>query len=174
MIWYSYLFKNFPQFVVVHIVKGFSIVSEIEIDVFLKLPCFLHDPVNVGNLISGSSAFSKPSLYIWMFSVHVLMKPNVKDFEHYLAGMWNEYNCVVVWTFFGKALIWNWNGNWSFAILWPLLSFWICWHIECNTLTASSFRIWNSSAGITPPPLVLFIVMLPKGPLYFTLQDVWL
>ena len=87
MIWYSYLFKNFPQFVVVHIVKGFSIVSEIEIDVFPKLPCFLHDPVNVGNLISGSSAFSKPSLYIWMFSVHVLMKPNVKDFEHYLAGM---------------------------------------------------------------------------------------
>ena len=84
---YSYLFKNFPQFVMVHIVKGFSIVNETEIDVFLKLPCFLHDPVNVGNLIFGSSAFSKPSLYIWMFSVHVLMKPNMKSFEHYLAGM---------------------------------------------------------------------------------------
>ena len=87
VVWYSYLVKNFPQCVVVYIVKGFSIVNETEIDVFLKLPCFLHDPVTVGNLLSGSSVFSKPSLYIWMFSVHVLMKPNMKDFEHYLAGM---------------------------------------------------------------------------------------
>ena len=87
VVWYSYLVKNFPQFVVVHIVKGFSIVNETEINVFLKFPCFLHDPVTVGNLLSGSSAFSKSSLYIWMFSVHILMKPNMKDFEHYLSGM---------------------------------------------------------------------------------------
>ena len=74
VVWYSYLVKNFPQFVVVHIVKGFSIVNETEINVFLKFPCFLHDPVTVGNLLSGSSAFSKPSLYIWNFLVHVLLK----------------------------------------------------------------------------------------------------
>ena len=84
---YSYLFKNFPQFVMVHIVKGFSIVNETEIDVFLKLPCFLHDPTNVGNLIFGSSAFSKPRLNIRKFSVHILLKPSLKDFEHYLAGV---------------------------------------------------------------------------------------
>ena len=87
MVWYSHLFKNFPQFVVIHTVKGFSIVNEAEIDVFLKFPWFLHDPANAGNLISGSSAFSKSSLYIWKFSVHVLLKANLKDFEYFLAGM---------------------------------------------------------------------------------------
>ena len=85
MVWYSHLFKNFPQFVVIHIVKGFSVVNET--DVFLEFPSFLYDPVNVGNLISGSSAFSKPSLYIWKFSAHVLLKPSLEDFEHYLATM---------------------------------------------------------------------------------------
>ena len=87
MIWYSHLFKDFPQFFVIHTVKGFSIVNEPEVDVFLELPCFLHGPTHVGNLTSGSSVFSKPSLYIWKFSVHVLLKPSLKNFEHYLANM---------------------------------------------------------------------------------------
>ena len=89
MVWYSYPFKNFPQFVVIHTVKGFSVVNEAEVDALLELPCFLHDPANAGNLISGSSASasSKPSLYIWKFSVHVLLEPDLKDFEHNLAIM---------------------------------------------------------------------------------------
>ena len=87
MVWYSHLLKNFSQFVVIHTVKGFSIVSEAEVDVFLEFPCFLYDSVDIGNLMSGSSAFSKSSLYIWKFSVHVLLKPSWKDFEHYLASM---------------------------------------------------------------------------------------
>ena len=82
MVWYSHLFKNFPQFVVIHTVKGFSIVSEAEVDVILEFSCFFYDPTDVGNLISGSSHFCKSSLYIWKFSVHVLLKPNLKDFEH--------------------------------------------------------------------------------------------
>ena len=85
MVWYSHLFKNFPQFVVIHTVKGFSVVSEA--DIFLEFPCFLHDPMNFGNLISGSSVFSKSSLRIWKFSVHLLLKPTLKDFEHYLDSM---------------------------------------------------------------------------------------
>ena len=82
MVWYSHLFKNFPQFVVIHTVKGFGIVSKAEVDVFLELSCFLDDPVDVGNLISGSSAFSKSSLNIWKFTVHVL-----ENFEHYFTSM---------------------------------------------------------------------------------------
>ena len=111
------------QFVVIHTVKGFGVVNEAEVDVFLKFPCFLCDPVDAGNLISGSSAFSKPNLYIWKFSVHILLKPSLKDFEHYLASMRNECDCVVVWTFFGPAFLWDWNENWPFPDLWPLLSF---------------------------------------------------
>ena len=92
-------------------------------DVFLELSCFFDDPADVGNLISGSSAFSKLSLYIWNFSVCVLLKPILKDFEHYLASMLNVCNCAVVWTFFGTAFLWDWNENWSFPGMWPLLSF---------------------------------------------------
>ena len=151
------------QFAVIHIVKGFLIVNEAEVHIFLELPSFLHDPTNVCNLISGSSAFSKSSLYTWKFSVYVLLKPSLEDFEHYLASMWNEHNCIVVWMFFGIALLWDWKENWPFLVLQPLLSFHIYWHIECSTFTASSFRIWNSSTGISSPPLALFIVMLPKA-----------
>ena len=121
--WYSHLFKNFPQFVVIHTVKGFSIVNDAEVDVLPKVPCFLHGPANVGSLISGSSASLKPSLYIWNFSVHKLLKPNLKDVEHNLAGMWNERSYMVVWTFFDVALLWDWNENWPFLVLWPLISF---------------------------------------------------
>ena len=83
MIWYSHLLKNFPQFVVIHTIKGFGIVNKAEADVFLELSCFLDDPTDVGNLISGSSAFSKTSLNIWNFTVHVLLKPGLEEFEHY-------------------------------------------------------------------------------------------
>ena len=85
MVWYSHLFKNFSQIGVIHIVKGFGIVNKAEVDTFLELSCFLNYPVDVGNLISGSSAFSKSSLNIWKFSVHVLLKPQLESFEHYFA-----------------------------------------------------------------------------------------
>ena len=87
MVWYSHLFENFPQFIVIHIVKGFGIVNKVEIDVFLELSCFFDDPVDVGNLISGSSAFSKSSLNIWKFIVDVLLKPCLENFEHYFASV---------------------------------------------------------------------------------------
>ena len=87
MVWYSCLLKNFPQFVVIHTVKGFGIVSKTEVDVFLELSCFSSDPMEVGNLLSGSSAFSKSSLNIWKFTVHLLLKPSLENFEHYLASM---------------------------------------------------------------------------------------
>ena len=88
MVWYSHLFKSFPQFVVIHTVKGFGTVSKAEVDVSLELSCFLDHPTDVDNLISGSSAFPKSSLYIWKSSVHVLLKPSLKIFEHYFASMW--------------------------------------------------------------------------------------
>ena len=87
MVWYSHLFKNFPQFVVIHTEKGFSIVNEAEVDVFLEISCFFHDPADVGNLISGSSAFSKSPLNIWKFMVHILLKPGLENFEHYFISM---------------------------------------------------------------------------------------
>ena len=87
MVWYSHLFKNIPRFVVIHTVKGFGIVNKAEVDVFLELFCFFNDPADVGNLISGSSAFSKSNLYIWKFSIHILLKHSLKDFEHNLARM---------------------------------------------------------------------------------------
>ena len=87
MVWYSHLFKNFPQFVVIHTVKGFGIVNKAEIDVFLELSCFFDDPADVGNVISGSSALSKSSLNIWKFTVHVLLKPGFENFEHYFTSL---------------------------------------------------------------------------------------
>ena len=100
-----------------------GIVNKAEVDVFLEVSCFFHDPVDVGNLISGSSTFSKSSLNIWIFMVHVLLKPALENFEHYCASLWDERNCVVVWTFFGIAFLWDWNENWPFPVLWSLLSF---------------------------------------------------
>ena len=90
MLWYSHLFQNFPQFIVIHTVKGFGIVSEAEIDVFLELSCFFFDPVHVSNLISVSSAFSKSNLNVWKFSVPVLLKPSLENFEHYFASVRDE------------------------------------------------------------------------------------
>ena len=103
LVWYSHLFKNFPKFVVIHRVKGFGLVNKAKVDVFLDLSCFFNDPVDVGNLISGSSALSKSSLNIWKFTVHVLLKPALENFEHYFASVWDECNCAVVWTFIGIA-----------------------------------------------------------------------
>ena len=87
MVWYSHVFQNFPQFILIHIVKGFGIVNKADLDVFLELSCFFDDPVDVGNLISGSSAFSKTSLNIWKFTVHILLKPGLENFEHYFTSV---------------------------------------------------------------------------------------
>ena len=98
VVWYSHLFKNFPQFVVIHTVKDFDPVNKTDVDVFLELSCFFNDPMTVGNLISHSSAFSKSSLSIWKFTVHVLLKPGLENFELYFASVWEGCNCAVVWT----------------------------------------------------------------------------
>ena len=111
------------QFVMIHTVKGFSVVNEAKLDVFLEFSCFIHDPTDVGNLISCSSAFSKSSLSIWKFLVHILLKPSLEDFEHDLTNMWKECSCAAIWTFFGIACFWGWIENWPFPVLWPLLSF---------------------------------------------------
>ena len=123
VIWYSRLFKNFPQFAVIHTVKGFGVVNKAEVDVFLKLYCFFYDPTDVGNLISGSSAFSKSSWNIWKCTVHILLKPSLENSEHYFASVWDECNRAIVWAFFGIAFLWDWKENWHFPVLWPLLSF---------------------------------------------------
>ena len=99
VIWYSHLFQNFPQFIVIHTVKGLGIVNKAKIAVFVELSCFFDDPSDVGDFISGSSAFSKTSLNTWMFMVHILLKPGLENFEHYFTSMWDECNCAVVWAF---------------------------------------------------------------------------
>jgi len=118
---------------------------------------------DVGNLVFGFFALSKSTLNIWEFLVYVLLKLSLKDFEHYLANMWNECNCAVVWAFFGIDLLWYWNETNLFKSCGHCWVFQNFWHIECSTFTASSFRTWNSSAGILSPPLPLFIVMIPKA-----------
>ena len=123
VVWYFYLSKNFLQFALLHTVKGFCVVNEAEIDIFLEFSCFFYGPMDFGNLISGSSAFFKSGSYIWKFSVHILLKPSMKDFEYYFVSMLNDCNCVVVQTFFGIALLWDRNEKWPFPVLWPLLSF---------------------------------------------------
>ena len=117
----------------------------------------------LANLISGSSSFSKSSLYIWDFLVHILLKPGLENFEHYFTSVWDERNCVVIWVFFGIAFLWDWNERWPFQSCGHCSIFQICWHTECSTYIASSFRIWNSSTGIPSPSLALFIVMLAKA-----------
>ena len=137
------------QFVVIHTVKDYCAVSKAEVDGFLEFSCFFND---VGNLISGSFAFSKSSLNIWKFSVHVQLKPRLENFEHYFAS-----NCEVVWAFFGIAFLWDWNENCLSQSCSHCRVFQICWHIECRTWIVSSFRIWNNSAGIPSPLLALFM-----------------
>ena len=151
MVWYSQLFKGFPQIVMIHTVKRFSVDNETEVNTFLEFPCFLYDPVNVGSLISGSSVFPKPSLNIWKFSVHVLLKSSLEDFEHNFTSMGGECNCPMVWTLLSTVLFGNWDEDWPFPVLWPLLCF-------PNLLTywiASSFTILSISAWIPSPSLAL-------------------
>ena len=111
MVWYSHLLKSFPQFIMIHTVKGFGVVDETEVDVFLEFLSFLYDPVNIGNLISGSSSFSKASFYIRKFLVHIMLKPSMQDFKHYLTSMGDECDCLMVSTFFSTTLLGNWNED---------------------------------------------------------------
>ena len=146
VVWYSHLFKDFPQFVVILKVKGFGTVNKAETDVFLELSCFFDDPADVGNLISGSSVFSVTSLNIWKFIVHILLKPGLVNFEHYFTSVWDDCNCAVVWAFFGIAFLRDWNENWPFPVLWPLLSFpnllayWACYC--CQVASVVSDSVW--------------------------------
>ena len=163
VIWYSHLFQNCPQFIVIHTVKGFGIVNKAEIDVFLELSCFFDDPADVGNLVSGSSALSKTSLnnwssgftYCWILAWRISgitllaceMSAIVRYFEHSLAL---PYFGIGMKT----GLFQSCGHCWVFQI---------CWQIECSTFTALSCSIWNSSTGIPSPPLALFVVMLSKA-----------
>ena len=109
------IFWRIFHFVVIHTIKGFGIINKAILLLF-------DDPMDIGNLISGSFAFSKSSLNIWNFTVHVLLKPGLENFEHYFASVWDECNCAVVWTFSGIALLWDGNENWPFPV-WSLLTF---------------------------------------------------
>ena len=146
----------------IHTVKGLSTVNEAEY-VFLEFSCFFYDSVVVGNLLSGSPDFSKSSLNIWKFSVHILLNAGLEKFEYCFSNMWNDGSYAVVWTIFGIAFLCNWNENWPFPSCGHCWVFQICWHIECSTFTASSFRNWSGLTGIPSPPLALFVVMLPKA-----------
>ena len=112
VVWYSHLFKNFPVCCDSHSQRLWH--SKAKVDVFLELSCFFDDTTDVGNLISGSCAFSKTSLNIWKFTVHVLLKPGLENFEHCFASMWDGCSCAVVWAFFGIAFLWDWKENWPF------------------------------------------------------------
>ena len=111
MVWYSHLFKSFPQFSTIHTVKGFGIVNEIEVDGFLESRSFPYDPANVDILISGSSFFSKPSLAMWKFFFHTMLKPSRQDFKHDLTSMGDECSCLMASTFFGITLLGNWDED---------------------------------------------------------------
>jgi len=151
VVWYSHLFKNFPQFVlVIHTVKDCGVVNKAEVDVFLELSRFFNDPADVGNLIPGSSAFSKTSLNIWKFMVPILLKLGLENFEHYFVSMWDECNCVVVWAFFGIIFLWDWNENWPFPVLGPLLSFPdLLAHWVCGLYTNTGFKAGVSCYSVS-------------------------
>ena len=121
VVWYSHLFKNFPAYCDPHSQRLWCSQWSRSRLTKSKNSCFFDDPVDVGSLISRSSAFSKSSLDIWKFNV--LLKPGLENFEHYFASVWDECNCAVVWAFFGIAFLWDWNENWRFIVLWSLLSF---------------------------------------------------
>ena len=138
----------------IHAVKGFSLSQWSRSRCFSGILLLFLWSDGCWQLDLWFSAFSKLSLNIWKFSVHILLKLSLKDFEHYFARMWNECNCAVVWTFFVIASLWDWNENCDHCWVFP-----ICWHVECNTFIASSFRIWNSSTGIPSPPLLLLLLL---------------
>ena len=122
VVWYSHLFQNFPQFIVIHTVKGFGIVNKAEVDVCLEL-LFYQWSSGCWQFDLWFLCLFKSSLNIWKFSVHGLLKPGLRNFEHDLTSVWDEWNCAVVWTFFGIVFLWDWNENWHFPVLWPLLCF---------------------------------------------------
>ena len=128
----------------IHTVKGLGVVNKAEIDDFLELSCFFDFPADAGNLISGSSAFSKTSLNIWKFTVHILLKPGLENFKHYFTSLCDEWNCAVVWAFFGIAFLWDWNENWPFPAVWPLLSF-PNLLAYCNRVCLASFLMLHNS-----------------------------
>ena len=130
VVWYSHLFKNFPQFVVIHTVQGFGEVNKAVVDVFLELSHFFSDSINVDNLISDSSAFSKTSLNIRKFTVHVLLKPGLENFEHYFTSVWDEYSCMVG----------------SLSILWYCLSLGLEWKLTFSSPMATA--AFSNFAGI--------------------------
>ena len=122
VVWYSHFFQNFPQFILIY-TKALALSIKQKLMFFWNSSCFFSYPVDVGNLISGSSTFSKTSLNIWKCTVHIFLEPGLENFEHYFANVWDECNCVVVWAFFGIAFLRDWSENWPFPALWPLLSF---------------------------------------------------
>ena len=115
--------RIFHSFLWSHTVKAFGIVHKAEENIFLAFSCFFHDPTYVGNLILDSSGFSESNLNIWKLTVHVRLKPGLENLENSFASMWDEYNCAVVLAFFAIAFLWDWNQNWPFPVLLPLLSF---------------------------------------------------
>ena len=144
-------------------VKAFGVVHKAEVDVFLAFSCFFHDPADVGNLIFDSSGFSESNWNIWKLTVHVQLKPGLENLEHYFASVWDECNCAVVLAFFAIAFLWDWNQNWPFPVLWPLLSFpnlQACWVQHFHSLGLQDLQSfhWNPS-----PSLALFVVMFPKA-----------
>ena len=124
--------EEFSTVIVILTVKGFGIVNKAEVDIILELFWFFNNPMDVGNLISGSPAFSKSSLNIWKFMVHILLKPGLENFEYYLASMWDGCNCVVVWEFYDIDFLCDWHENWPFPVRWPLLSFpnWLAYWVQ--------------------------------------------
>ena len=147
-VWYSHLFKNFPQFVVIHTVKGINVVNEAEVDVFFGISCSFYDPTDAGNLISGFSAFSKSSLNIWKFSFHVVMKSSLENFEPYFASIWNEWNVLMdrkAWSAVIHGVIKSWTqlSDWTelcnnLHILWHCLSLGLKWKVTFSSPVATA------------------------------------
>ena len=163
VVWYSHLFQNFPQFVVIHTVKGFSIVNKAEVDVFLELAHFFDDSTDVGIWSLVPLSFLNP---IWtsensQFTYCQSLAWRILSIT-LLACEMSAIILSIVWAFFGIAFLWDWNENNLFQSCGHCWVFHICWYIECSTFTVSPFRIWNSSNGIPSPPLVP-LVMLPKA-----------
>ena len=145
----------------IHTVKGIGRVNQAEIDVFLNALAFLMIQWMLAIWSLVPLPFLNPA-WIAGSARFRLLKPDLENLEHHFTSMWDECNYVVVWAFFGIVFLWDWNKNWPFPVLWPLLSFpnLLAYWLQ-HFFAASSFRIWNSSPGIPSPPLVLFIVMLP-------------
>ena len=163
VVWYSHLFQNFPQFIVIHTVKGFGIVNKAEIDIFSGTLLLFQWSSGCWQFDLWFLCLFKTSLNITKFTVNVLLKPGFENFENYFTSVWDDCNCVVVWAFFGIAFLWDWNEDCHFPVLWPLLSFPNLLAYWVQHFHSIIFRIWNSSTGIPSLPLTLFVLMLPKA-----------